>query len=68
MLKFPNIAMKDFSCQIRHFHYRVHFWNVFEKKKLPAIHQGSERKRQVIGVFAIMIGEFDVVKRQGWLP
>jgi len=39
-----------------------------KKKKLPAIHQGSERKRHVIGVFAIMIGEFDVVKRQGWLP
>ena len=39
----------------------------FKQRKLPATHKCSERKRQDIGLFAIMIGEFDVGKRQGWL-
>ena len=39
----------------------------FKQWKLPAPNQCSERKRQVIDLFAIMIGEVDVGKRQGWL-
>ena len=32
---FPSIAKKDFSCQIRPFLYREHFWNAFQAKETP---------------------------------
>ena len=37
----------------------------FQQRKLPATHQCSERKRKEI-VFAIMLGDVYVGKRQGW--
>ena len=38
----------------------------FKQRKILAANQCSERKRQDIGVFAIMIGEVNVGNRQGW--
>ena len=35
VLIFPDIAKKDFSCQIRPFLYRQHFWNAFQAKDTP---------------------------------
>lgn len=35
MLIFPNNAKKYISCQIRHFLYRVHYWNSFQAKVTP---------------------------------
>ena len=39
----------------------------YKQRKLHPTHECSERKRQDIAVFAIMIGEVYVGKRQGWL-
>ena len=39
----------------------------FKQRKLQEAHQGSERKRKDIGVFAIMIGGIYVGKRHGWI-
>ena len=39
----------------------------FQLRKLPAIHQCSESKKQDIGVFTIMIEEVNVGKRAWWL-
>ena len=38
----------------------------FKQRKPPGAHQGSERERQDIGVFAIRIGEVDVGRGKAW--
>lgn len=68
MLIYPDIAKKNFSCQIQPFLYRDIFGMTFKERKLPATLQGSERQRQDIGVFATIKGEVDVEKRQEGLP
>ena len=66
MLIYPDIPKKVFSCLFRIFLHREYIGNAFQAWETHATHQGSERKRQDIDVFAIMI-EVEVQKRQGWL-
>ena len=40
----------------------------FKQRNLPTTCHCTEGKRKDIDVFAIMIGEFDMGKRPGWLP
>ena len=62
----PWYCKEGFSCHIRP-STENNFGMPFKERKLPATHQCSERKRQDISVFAIMIGDIALGKSPGWL-
>ena len=67
VLTFPDIAKKDSPAISDPSSTENNFGMPFKERKLPATHQCSERKRQDIGVFAIMIGDIALGKSPGWL-